>query len=228
MKYTKILSAIALIGAALSAHAADDAARFAIGAGVGTTGFDLMATYKLADSVNLRGVLSGFDYSTSGNYGTDTHYDAKFKLFQAGLLADYFPFDNGFRLSGGLVANNTKIGLNANASGHATYTLNGYTYTADQIGKLEGESKWNKPGLYLGLGFGNSVKEKGLSLSGDLGVILTGKPSTNLSANCTSALSQAQCQQLQYNVNVEQEKLRGDMNKANFWPVARLTLNYAF
>ena len=220
--------ALALFALPAAAFAQSGDAQFAVGAGLGTTGYDLMASYKVLDNLNVRGTLSGLNYNRDGDYNTDTHYNGKFKLFQAGVLADYFPFDNRFRMSGGLVLNQTKLGLQASAGSSTTYRLSGNTYYSNQVGGLDGEAKWNKPALYLGLGFGNSVKIKGLSLSGDFGVLLTGKPDTTLTANCTSALSAAQCQQLQIDVGVEQNKLRDDTNKLNFWPVARLTLNYAF
>ncbi|UTH74796.1 hypothetical protein [Chromobacterium sp. IIBBL 290-4] len=212
----------------LSGAAAADPAQYSFGVGAGTTGFDLTGSWSILDNVNLRATLSDFNYNHNGNFGSGVQYQGKFKLFQAGLLADYFPFDSEFRFSAGLVLVNTKLNLNGNPDGTGSYTFNGNTYTSGQVGTATGQAKWDKPGLYLGLGYGNSLSEKGWSVGGDLGLIYTGKPTTTLSAACGSSLSAAQCQQLQSDVAADQATVQNDVNKYKIWPVGRISVNYGF
>lgn len=225
----KKLIAIAAILAVPSLAMATEAANFAVGVGVGTTGLDAAVTYQLTDNLNLRGIVSGLDYGRDGKYGTDADYSAKFKLFHAGVLGDYHPFSNGFRLTGGVVYNNTKLSLNGKPQAGSTYTINGTTYNSADVGNLNGEAKWNKPALFLGLGYGNAVASKGFSVTGDVGVLLTGKPSSSLTAQCGAAIAGTPaCTQLQSDVATEQSKLQHDTDKIKYWPVARVMVNYGF
>ncbi|MDH0342056.1 hypothetical protein [Chromobacterium haemolyticum] len=223
----KIFAIAAIL--ALPTLAMADNTHFAIGAGVGTTGVDAALTYKLSDNVNLRGIVSGLDYSRDGQYGTQADYNAKFKLFHTGVLGDFYPFSNGFRLTGGVVYNNTKLSLNGKPAAGSTYTINGTTYNSTDVGNLNGEAKWDKPAIFLGLGYGNAVSSKGFSVTGDLGVLLTDSPSTTLSAQCGSAIAGTPtCTQLQSDVAADQRKFQDDANKFKYWPVARVMVNYGF
>lgn len=224
MKPILLAACLALLPALGHAEVGD----LAVGAGVGTTGVDLALTYKAADNVNVRGVLSGVDYDRDDRYGTDVDFAGTFELFHAGVLADLYPTSGGFRVTGGIVYNGTKLALDGKPRSGGSYEIGGQTYTADQVGSLNAEAKWDKPGLYLGIGFGDPVRTKGLSFSGDLGVIYTGSPDTNLRARCGTALDAAGCAQLQQDAAVEERKLRDDADKIKYWPVARIMANYAF
>jgi hypothetical protein len=227
MKKQLALAAILLVPTL--AMADGDPAKFAVGLGAGTTGADLALTYKVTDNVNVRGIVSGINYSKDGNYGTSGNYSGDLKLFQAGILGDYHPFSGGFRVSGGAVYNGTELKLNGKPKSDSTFNVNGNTYTGSEVGNINAESKWDKPALYLGVGYGNPVKSKGFSLSADLGVLFTGSPSTNLNVQCGAAIAGTPtCTQLQSDAAAEQIKLRHDTDKVKYWAVGRIMANYAF
>jgi hypothetical protein len=66
-------------------------------------------------------------------------------------LADYFPMDNGFRITGGLSFNNTKFTLNS--TGLGTATIDGKPVTlAGEFFNVEVKQPGVTP--YLGIGYG--------------------------------------------------------------------------
>lgn len=114
---------------------------------------------------------------------SDNHYDAKFKK-SAGvnILADLYPIEgSGFRVSGGLSIANYKNELANGSAG--SYSFNGHTYSAAQVGQLSGEQKYKSVAPYIGIGWESRSSESGWRFVSDLGVAYLGKSSSSLSAS---------------------------------------------
>jgi len=211
--------------AVLLTSAAKATPEFGVGANIGTQGMGAeIATPIYKDSLNVRAGLYGANYSVSNRTSGDVNYSYSLKLFNAGAFADYFPFAGSFRLSAGLVYNGNKFDVSGNAT-QGSYTLNGHTYTAAQVGNLNGSVQYNAIAPYLGIGGGNTASSKsGFKFVWDVGVLFTGSPSVDLSASCSGA-GAASCQS---DVAAEKQKLNNDVHKINFWPVLKLGVAYAF
>ncbi len=237
MKTQKILLCCLLGLVAAGANA--ERSNIAVGVGVGTTGIDAGVTYPVMDNLNVRGVISGFNYSKDFE-NSDLKYDGKLKLFNVGVLADYYPmagnedanwFANNFKITAGLVYNGTKVNVDAKPNSYAEYTINNTTYTTNDVENLNGKIKWkNKVAPYIGVGLGNAAAKKGFSVSGDLGVMYLGKPKGSLHASCSATLSAIPGARdtLQSNVKAQEDKLNDYADKAKFWPVVRVMVNYSF
>ena len=151
----------------------------------GTLGFGLDATFKIKDDFNLRinankGSLN-LDASDS-----DLIVKGKFDLKSVGLLADYYPTNNKFRLSGGVyyngnilesesseVRNNVKIGSNY------------YDLTKDSKTNIEIET--NNIAPYIGIGWGNTVTTlDSWSFNIDVGVLYQGNVKSSLQMSGTA------------------------------------------
>lgn len=227
MRNLRFLMALALAaGATLGAPAhADGSGTVGVAATAGLSGLGADLAVNLNDYVGLRASVSGFSVTRNGNYGTSVDWDAKLRLFQAGLLLDAFPFAGGFHLSAGIVDDGNKVSLNASPSASGTYTFNGQSYPANQIQSASANVDWGKAVPYLGLGWGNLAGSPGLHFTSDIGVLITGSPSATVSVVC--AANQA-CSQLGPNVAAEQTKLQNDVNSLKFWPVLRFGIGFAF
>lgn len=186
----------------------------------GTIGAGLEATTNITNSINIRGIVAGFSYSQSGSSG-DVNYDAKANLFNAGVLLDYYPFETVFRLSAGAMYNGTKVTVDGKPNG-STYTLNGVTYTAAQVGTVNGEVKYNKVMPYVGFGFANPMKGSNFTFGMDIGAMI-GTPDATLTA--TNPTNDAT---ITSNIAVEQQKLQDDANKFVAYPVVTISLGYRF
>ena len=179
------MAAIAMTTFAGAAHAGN-AHNFAIGLKASTLGAGVEAVTGLSPHFNLRGVVNGLNYSKNGT-SSNMAYNGKLKLFSAGLLIDYLPSTNSnFRLTLGGLYNDNKLSITGTPTG-GNYTINGHTYTAAQVGSINGQVKFNQFAPYVGIGYGNAIKDTGLSFNFDLGAMYQGSPKATLAATGTAA-----------------------------------------
>jgi hypothetical protein len=219
MRYGKSLAAVALFAAAGAAQAAGAGLR------IGTTGLGADFGWELAPTLGARIGVSGGQYNTHVDSG-DVRYDSKLKLANANFFLDWSPL-GPFRITAGIIPNNNKIDVTGEPQG-GTFTFNGNTYTAAQIGSLTGEVK---PGTsaapYLGIGYGN-VWTRGVNFYFDLGVMFQGSPKATLNLTCGPAATPGQCAQAQGDVAAEQARLEDNLKKFKYFPVANIGITIGF
>lgn len=193
----------------------------------GTTGFGLGVT---TGTNSLTGRLS-FDTwkRTFTQNNSDGNYDVDLKLQNVAALMDWYPFGGAFRTTLGLVANGNKATLSATPSATGTYTFNGVSYTAAQVGSYTGELKFNSTAPYLGIGWGNPVATaKTWGLMSDIGVLFQGSPKVTSTATCGAALNTTDCATFQSNVAAGAAQLEADMKNFKYYPVISIALSYHF
>ncbi|MGB8517830.1 MAG: hypothetical protein WCD45_08070 [Gallionella sp.] len=220
----KIIMATAVM--AMFFPVASQAEGLAVGAKVGTLGMGLELTKGLSDSFGARLGFNTFNYSTT-TAKSSINYDFKLQLQSFSLLGDWYPFQGAFRTSAGLYYNNNKFSLAGQPTG-GSYVIGGTTYTAGQVGNVNGEVSFNKISPYIGLGWGNPAGQgKGWGLVSDFGLLMQGQPNTALSATCGAAIvGTAQCANLQNSVITERGKLQNSLNNFNLYPVASVGVTY--
>lgn len=160
------LALLATLGSTASLAQAQD-----IYGGIGAPGiYTIGYAHSMGASWGLRGDYAG-GLSWSGT-GTDSgvNYDATVTASRAGLYADWFPFGGGFRVVGGLTANDMKANLNSVGSG--TATINGKTVGMSGH-YFNVQFKYPTATPYLGIGYGHqAASAKGLGFYFDVGVTL--------------------------------------------------------
>ena len=221
----RIVALFAIVAACASSAALGS--DFALTGDLGTTGLGLHLSTPLQPNLNARFGLNyaKYKYTTST---ANMKYDFNLKLNTFDALLDYFPTDNAFRLSGGLVYNNNKIEAVGLPTAAGTYTVNGNVYTAASAGQLNGNADFHKVAPYLGLGWGNAVhKLGGWGFSADLGVLFQGSSNTSLSnSGCTA--DAATCAQLGTDVAAENARLQEKADNLRLYPVVRIGASYRF
>jgi len=195
---------------------------YAVGLTGGTMGLGVEATTDLTRNINVRALAAGFTYSKDGTSGTNINYQGTAKLLNAGVILDYYPFENGLRLSAGGIYNGTKVTLDGQPNAGGTYTINGTTYSAADVGTVSGEAKYQKIMPYVGIGFANPIKGSSFTFGCDVGAMF-GKATTTLTAsNPTNDAT------LAANVAAEEVKLQDEANKLSFYPVIQFNVAYRF
>ncbi|MGB7768222.1 MAG: hypothetical protein WBN22_05135, partial [Verrucomicrobiia bacterium] len=188
---------------------------FTVGAEVGTTGFGGAANWRFSNHFGVGGGFDYFSYSYSGNI-QGNNFDAKLRLQSEPLTLDLYPWKrSSFHVSvGGLFNQNHLTGT---ATGN-NINLNGTTYS----GTLNLDIKQQAVDPYAAIG-GNLYFDRGhhVSLGGELGVIYTGNPRVNLTANTTPAANPS-------DVQAQQDKIQHYAKDAQFWPVLKVSLNFSF
>lgn len=201
-------------------------AQVGVSGDLGTTGLGVHLSVPVQPNLNARFGLNYLNYSYDTNT-SNVNYDFKLKLQTFDALLDYFPMDGGFRVSTGLVYNGNKIDAKAKRNSNGTYTLNGTTYSAATAGNINGNIDFRKIAPYLGIGWGNAVKDSGWGFSTDLGVLFQGSPNTSLTnSGCTAPA--AVCAQLASDLAAENRSLSDKVHSFRAYPVLRVGVNYRF
>lgn len=212
-------SLVFVLGRAVSAGAEG----IAVGGGVGTLGFGVGLTGRLADTVNIRATFHpgpNFNYEGTSD---DVEYEFDLRLLSAGGQLDFHPGGGGFHLSGGVLLNRNK--LDAVGAPAGSYDIGDTTYTGAQVGSLRGAIEFKDASPYVGLGFGNAVgKGKRLGLVFDLGVVFVGSPEVDLSATGPAASDPG----FQQDLAEEEQRVSDDLKAFKYYPILSLGLTYQF
>jgi hypothetical protein len=161
----------------------------------------------------------------SHSYNTTSQsvaYSGHIKLNNLGLLGDWHPFAGSFRLTASAFYNGNKFDLSGKPSA-GSYTFNGNTYTADQVGSVTARVKFKSIAPYVGFGWGDNSSSAGLHFTSDFGVMYQGRPNATITA--TGALSNPT---LADDVHAAQSKLQSDLNKFQWYPVLQIGAVYRF
>jgi hypothetical protein len=222
-KFALTLSVLAV--AASSGALADPAA----GVTVGTTGLGANVNIPVLPMLGVRVGYSGFVYHHDINQ-TDVDYAGRLHFSEASGLLDWYVLSGSFHFTAGIYGGNTRVDVTGRPRG-GTYTFNGTTYNAAQVGTLTGQLKFgNSVQPYVGLGWGNPFKGGPLTFSFDVGAIYGGTPSVSLSAHCGVAAppGTSACTQIQNSLAGERAQLASDVTAAKWYPALNLGLSYRF
>ena len=207
--------AFAAFGAlAMSAHAGE------IYGGAGFPGLTLGYSHGITSDVAVRAdYTGGLHMSRSGEHEGVT-FEGKLKTQSASALVDYFPTSTGFRITGGVNFNDTKINLTA--TGGAA-TVNGKTVS------LSGEyfnMSIKQPSVtpYLGVGYGSrpNAKQSGWGFYADAGVMF-GKFRTSTSTSLVGRQGITQA-----DVDAQTATVRDDVSKLSVLPRLTVGVTYRF
>ena len=223
--WTSVVLAMGCIG---SAHSAE----MGMGIRAGTLGGGLDFDISLLEKWNLRLGYNYLSYDQTVD-DTDLRYDGTIKISSFSALLDW-QIAGPFRLTFGAVGSGPKIEVVGTPTAGGTYEIGNTTYTAAQIGRVNGEIKiGNSVAPYVGIGFGNVVGKRGrVSFLFDLGAIYGGTPDVSLTATCNPSLPPATCTALQTQLNndvaVEIADLEQDVQAIKWYPIISLGVGIRF
>jgi len=197
-----------------------------IGLRAGTLGLGAEISFAVSQRVALRVGADTYTPKMRTITQEDVDYDVNAKLRSGSLLVDWFPFANNFRVSLGAILNRNKASGTGKPSG-GSFTLNGQTINASDVGSLDLQVAFKKTAPYLGIGYGRPVKA-GLSFISDLGVMFQGVPTSTLTATCSATATVGNCNTLQSAVAGEQATVQDNISKFKYYPVVSVGLAYTF
>lgn len=218
------LAACALAVPGASARAAAPELTYGIGLQAGTLGIGPDLNIGVNRHLGFDLGLNTYDRTYSGSQsGIDYHFKAK--LSSVHLLANVYPFGGVFHLTTGVVSNGNKFDLNGTPGGNG-YTINGTTYTAAEVGTLDGKISFPGTAYYLGLGWGLAYAPGSRwGFNFDLGGLYQGKPKFALTSSGGTYSNDATFQQ---NLREQQAKTQRDIKDYQWWPVARFGVYLKF
>jgi hypothetical protein len=223
MKKTATHLAVAALALAAAPAFASGLGALDVGVTAGSLGYGpqvgmVIVPNKFDARLNF-GYLS-YSYNTSSN---NVAYSGHLKLNNLGLLGDWHPFAGSFRLTAGAFYNDNKFDLSGQPSAAGSYTFNGNTYTAAQVGSVNANVSFNSIAPYVGFGWGNDSNRAGVHFTSDFGVMYQGSPSATITATGAAADPA-----LARDVATAQSQLQSDLNSFRWYPVAQVGLLYRY
>ncbi len=157
-----------------------------------------------------------------GAIGT-VNYDFDLKVLDFPFTLDWYPFHGGFRLSGGLIFNQTDGDLDMHSI--AALTMGGHSYSAADSGTIHGTVHFPRLAPYVGIGWGHTFGLGGRwGILGDLGMAFLGRPKVSLSAAGPLAADAKFIGDLAQ----EERDVQDDLSILRFYPVFSVSLFYRF
>jgi len=205
---------VALIPSMASADAA-------LGVKVGTLGLGIEGSFDLTPKWGIRGSLNQYDYSYEDDLD-GVEYDGDLELSSAALLADFRPFESGFRLSGGAVFNdNTIRGV---ALPDAVYEIGDTFYTLEETGTLTAIADFDSVAPYVGLGY-DFGRQSNFRVNLELGVLFQGEAAVRFDSTGGTLSNDPT---LRAELDREAEISQDDLEDYDIYPVLSIGFSYAF
>lgn len=158
--HTIFVALILSVSQSAQAQIQSNQRHMAIGVKGGTTGVGGEFAVSLTKKINTRLSASFLDYTYSGEADLEATvgYNATNTMTSLGLVVDYFPFTKFLKLSAGLHYFDFQV--DGFAAPTESYEVEGKVFSAEKLGSLSALVDYeSKVVPYLGLGFGNSVRE---------------------------------------------------------------------
>ena len=209
-----VVLSVAMACFALPAHTAD----VGVTAGVGTLGAGLAFSFGVSERFNAR---LGYARYTDDREFEDSDLEFEGEVTVGGIfaLADFFPFNGVFRLTGGLINNNNEVTGDAGVTddvdiGDGTY----------DVGSLSANIEFESIAPYIGIGWDNTARGgRGFAASFDLGFMYQGGATVNLRA----VGGDADLPSFEDDLRREEKNIEDDIS-ADFYPVVALGLGWTF
>lgn len=195
----------------------------ALGAKVGTLGLGGELTIGLGRYLNLRGGGSWAGFSLTRKID-DVDYEFDFDMLVFPVMLDIHPFDNNFRISGGVIFN-SRARAELTAAPDRDIKIGDNKYPSVIIGNLSGSIETGRRAApYVGIGFGNAVgKDATLSFAFDLGVCFQ-----TYDVFLTADGSAMDLPRFKDDLRKEQEKIQEEVDDFKIYPVLAFGMAYYF
>jgi hypothetical protein len=185
------LLAAALLAVALPAAPAASAQTVGLSARASTLGVGGDLSVRALPRLNVRATANLFSFAHEGALspadldvdGLHMGYDAELGLGSVGLLADWHPFGNTFRVTAGALYNVNEVVASLQATEPYYDADLDKTFSPEQVGTLRMEVGYEQPvAPYAALGLGNLTAGRfGLTL--EAGAAYVGPPSVTITGD---------------------------------------------
>ncbi len=197
------------------------AGRVATGVKVGSLGIGADVTVGLHERLNFRLNGNYFAMSFSSEI-EDIDYDLDVDFKTAIAMLDWHPFENGFRISGGVSFND----MNFTLSGIPTQVerIGDRRYPPELIGTINGDVEPSSIAPYLGIGYGRAVGHEGrMSFVFDLGIMYQ-TYDVSLTATGPAFL----VPEFREDLTKEEDAIQSNFDDFSIYPILAFGISYQF
>jgi hypothetical protein len=207
-------------------------AETAISVNAGSLGIGVELDQSFSPYLDGRLGIHGGNLSERRHLVADIDYDATAESRTGTALLDWHPAASGFRLSGGVVYNGSRVDAESRIPDSGVYRIGNVDLPAAQIGRLRGRADFKNFAPYLGLGWGGPLAAHGrLGFTFDLGAFYQGAPDVTLTpvlpagSPLNNSIGRAL---LAIAVAEEERRAEQDLSGYKYYPVLSLGLSYRF
>jgi hypothetical protein len=186
---------------------------------ISTLGGGLELSAPLTEKFDARVGFNTFTISAD-QASSGLNYKGDLKLSSVSVLADWRPWSGVTHLTAGIIFNSNKLAMKATAAA-GTYNINGTDYVASAGDTMTTSVEFNKVSPYLGFGWSGQPKNKGFSLSSDIGILFQGSPKATVVATGVWASQPGLTAD-------SQNQLNTDLKGFKMYPVVSFGIGYAF
>lgn len=158
-----------------------------VGVQVSSLGGGLQFSERLGFAADVRLASGNLELNPSGT--TDGFkYAGNAHLRNVAALLDFHPLRSAFRLTAGMLFSHDGVDVTGTPQ-DGTYTFNGHTYAANEVGVVNGSVHFGNMAPYVGIGFGEPRHAR-VFLTGDFGVALRSVQTSLTATGPATALPQ--------------------------------------
>ncbi len=232
LKDPAILLALGGWAALLFLTPAAGQAQVELAAKAGSLGLGLELTAGISPQVDFRLGANGFSYTDDHRRISQIEYDATAKLRNATALLDWHPGGGAFRLTGGVLYNDSRIEGNSLAPASGVYDIGGVPVPVALVGTLKGKIDFDPIAPYLGFGWSNPLSsDRKVGFFFDVGAFYQGRGKATLTPviPAGSPLENPVARQaLDILLQREERDIEKDAADYPVYPVVALGLSFRF
>lgn len=158
-----------------------DTGRYAISGKTSTLGLGGEFTTAIRPDINARVGYNWLDIDIDDEEIEDVDFDIDVDFSSFTALADWYVFNNSFRISGGIISMDHEVELDARPT--ESIEIGDVEYTPAEVGSLYGSIESDDVAPYLGIGWGNPLtSSRRWGFTCDFGVAFTDTPDVTLDA----------------------------------------------
>ncbi len=200
------------------------AGTIALGVHISTLGVGPEISLGLSDYFSTRVAVNWGKYDVEGETD-DVEYDCELELISGLATVEWFPWAGGFHVDAGLLVNGNNFSGTGEPSAGGTFTFDGVTYDAVDVGTVKAEIDFESLAPYLGVGWGNPLDSEGnITFFVNLGVVFQGEPDVSIKTSGTLASDPV----FLARVEAERKDLEDDLDNFALYPVIALGVTYKF
>jgi len=158
-----------------------DTGKYAISGKGSTLGLGGEFTTAIKPDINARVGYNMLDVDIDNIEVEDVDFDIGVDFSSFTALADWYVFNNSFRISGGIVSLDHEIDLDARPN--KDIEIGDETYSPSDVGTLYGSVEVDDVAPYVGIGWGNPLtSSRRWGFTCDFGIIFSDTPDVTLDA----------------------------------------------
>lgn len=158
-----------------------DSGRYAVSGKTSTLGLGGEFTTAVRSDINVRVGYNMLDIDVDDVEIEDVEFDVGIDMSSFSALADWYVFNNSFRISGGIISMDHELDLEGRPT--ENIEIGDQIYTPAEVGILYGSVESDDVAPYVGLGWGNPLtSSRRWGFMFDFGVAFTDTPDVTLDA----------------------------------------------